>query len=80
MKKRLKFQCWNCRKTYTLLREIEDLQKLIVACPYCNTDAVVDLDPFRKPTVTPFRGGNASQTSLGTELDLPETLPTQKPE
>lgn len=80
MKKRFKFQCWNCPKTYTLFREITDQQELIVACPYCNVDAVVDLNPFRKEKKTVLRGESDDEQSLGVKLQLPEILPTQKPE
>ncbi|MBK8615949.1 MAG: hypothetical protein IPN96_02315 [Anaerolineales bacterium] len=48
MKKRFTFKCWNCSRTYTLLREITTAQKITVACPYCLSEAVVDLAPFLK--------------------------------
>ena len=82
MKKRFTFQCWNCEKTYTLFREITKEQKISVACPYCNTEAVVDLDPFRKEkkVVSLVRGEGDEEQSLGVELELPEIIPTQKPE
>lgn len=79
MKKRSKFKCWNCPRTYTLFREITDQQKLIVACPYCSADAIVDLTPFRKEKKAVLREGDTEQ-SLGYDFQLPEILPTQKPE
>ena len=42
MKKRLKFKCWHCERTYSLFREITDEQKITIACPYCNKEGVVD--------------------------------------
>jgi DNA-directed RNA polymerase subunit RPC12/RpoP len=80
MKKRFTFQCWNCPKTYTLFREITDEQQLVVACPYCNTGAVVDLKPYRKQKKTVMRGDDNDEQSSGFELQLPDVLPTQKPE
>jgi DNA-directed RNA polymerase subunit RPC12/RpoP len=82
MAKRLKFKCWNCPKTYTLLRETKDQQKLFVACPYCNAEAVVDLTPYPKKPISILKNlsSGLEQSLLGSELDLPETLPTQKPE
>ena len=82
MKKRFAFRCWNCPKTYTLFREITNEQEIIAACPYCHADAVVKLDPFRKEkkTVSLVRGESGDEQSPGFELQLPDVLPTQKPE
>lgn len=80
MRKRLTFKCWNCNKTYTLLREITDEQTLIAACPYCNAEAVVDLKPYRKEKKAVMRGNGEDEQNLGEELELPDVLPTQKPE
>ncbi len=80
MKKRFTFKCWKCDQTYTLFREITDEQQLFVGCPFCNAEAVVDLKPFRKEKKTIFRGESENEQSLGIELDLPDILPTEKPE
>lgn len=80
MEKRFEFKCWKCERTYTLFREITNQQELFVGCPYCNTEGVVKLDPFRKQTKTVLRGKNAAEASLGDELQLPDILPTQKRE
>lgn len=79
MKQRYTFQCWNCPRTYTLFREITKLQTLVVGCPYCNAEAVVDLAPFKKQIKQVARGG-AQEQELGEALSLPDVLPTQKPE
>jgi hypothetical protein len=81
MGKRYTFQCWNCPKTYTLFREITDQQTLFVACPYCNAEAVVMLDPFRRENkpVSILKAVGGDEPSLGMELQLPDILPTQKP-
>ena len=83
MSKRLKFKCWNCSKTYTLYKEITDEQTLIVACPFCSKEAVVDLKPFRKPKASvSVLKDILERTTQETEfeLQLPETILTQKPE
>jgi len=82
MKKRFKFQCWNCPQKYTLFREITDEQELIVACPFCNAEAVVKLNPFRKKTIPVLKRSSdyEEEESPGFELQLPDILPTQKPE
>ncbi len=79
MGKRYTFKCWNCTKTYTLFRKITKGQVLTVACPYCNADAVVDLEPYRKEKKVVMRGDEEEQ-NLGENLQLPEIFPTQKPE
>jgi len=91
MKKRFTFKCWNCNRTYTLQREITDQQVLTVACPYCNSEGVVDLDPYRKEiknvmkNITVMRDVSSDDsidesTNAEEELDLPDILPTHKPE
>ena len=82
MKKRVTFQCWNndCKRTYTLFREITKEQVITVACPYCNAEAVVDLEPYRKKIKTVIKGIEDKEQDLGEELELPDVLPTQKPE
>jgi DNA-directed RNA polymerase subunit RPC12/RpoP len=82
MKKRYTFLCWNndCKRKYTLFREITKEQVVTVACPYCNVEAVVDLKPYRKEKKTVMRGDDNDEQSLGFELELPDIIPTQKPE
>ncbi|MEW5717493.1 MAG: hypothetical protein AB1817_02585 [Chloroflexota bacterium] len=84
MKKRLKFKCWKCERTYTLSREITEEQVLTVACPYCNADGVVDLGTYPRRKIQVFRNlsvlSQDDDLTFGTEPELPEVLPTQKPE
>ena len=80
MKKRLEFQCWNCKKTYTLFREISDEQILFVACPFCNKEGVVDLKPFRKEKKSVLRGDSDNKQIIDIELQLPKILPTKQSE
>jgi len=80
MNKRLTFTCWKpkCRKKYTLFREITGEQELIVACPYCLTEGVVDLAPYRKPGRIVLRGVAASATASDFEIILPDVVPTRE--
>ena len=83
MNKRLKLQCWNCPKTYFEILEITDQQEVIVKCPYCRAEAVVDLRPYyRKKIVTVMRHIDLRTPSSegNEELNLPDVLPTRKPE
>ena len=75
MKKRFKFRCWQCDRIYSLYREVNLEQKMLVACPFCDAEAVVDFTP-KKPTEV-FRGGNFGEGEAG--VQLPDILPTRKP-
>ena len=75
MKKRFTFRCWNCKRTYTLYREITDQQEIIVACPYCLKEGVVDLRPY--PFTTEVLRAAEDEEIIVRERQLPEVLPTQ---
>ena len=87
MTKRFKFQCWNCPKVYSQSLEITDQQeKIIVSCPYCRAEAVVDLRPYGNNNMetvlrkikTVSRGeNNDKQDDDG--IQLPDVFPTEKP-
>jgi hypothetical protein len=79
MKKRLEFKCWNCEKTYSLLREIGEGNPILwVACPFCGKEGIVDLNPFREKADLIHKTGSP-QTTATDEIvyDLPDILPTQ---
>jgi DNA-directed RNA polymerase subunit RPC12/RpoP len=76
MRKRFTFQCWNCKKTYTLFRQITKGQVIIVACPYCNREAVFDPNPYPSQKVV-LKAVEGTETETE-ELLLPDVLPTQK--
>ena len=78
MGKRLSFKCWNCKRTYSLFKEITNQQELIVPCPFCNKEAVVKLEIHRKKTV--MRGTAATEQAMGYEYEFPDVIPTQQPE
>lgn len=80
MKKRFAFKCWNCSREYTLFKEITDQQELIVPCPFCNAEAVVKLESFKKKMKTVMRGEGDDDSLPGFEYDFPAVIPTQKPE
>ena len=78
MKKRLTFACWHCQKEYTLLREPDGATRLLVQCPFCEKEAVVDLLPYRSPTDI-FKSIDTPQGNTGETLVLPAVLPTTEP-
>jgi DNA-directed RNA polymerase subunit RPC12/RpoP len=78
MKKRFTFKCWNCKRKYTLFKEITDQQELIVPCPFCDAEGIVKLEPFKKKKVTVMRGED--DQTLGYEYDFPDVIATEKRE
>ena len=80
MKKRFAFRCWNCQREYTLFKEITSQQELIVACPFCDEEAVVKLEPYRKEKKTVLKGVADGGQAIGYEYQFPGVIPTQKPD
>lgn len=79
MEKRFDFKCWNCKKNYSLYIDISPEQTVIVACPYCGAEGVVDLQPFLKQKKSIFKSEAIPGGEPEFELVLPDVLPTQKP-
>jgi hypothetical protein len=85
MEKRIKLNCWHCKRNYTLLKRlnVDEQPKLLLECPFCEREGVVDLAPYRSDVVEVFkniRDVTQDDGKVGQTLDLPETLPTTKPE
>lgn len=78
MIKRYKFQCWNCPKVYFQSLEITDQQELIIACPYCRAEAVVNLRPYNKKPKTIVRRDEENETQGEEGFQFPEIFPTRK--
>ena len=76
--KRFRFQCWNCPKVYSLIIEITDQEELIVTCPYCRAEAIVDLRPYKGRIKTVLGAGEVS-TADDNDIQLPGILPTRMP-
>ena len=78
MKMRLTFSCWNCDREYSLTREIGGKPKLIVACPYCEKEAVADLNPIPDSTTSIYKSLNPPETTIET-YKFPIVIPTSAP-
>ena len=61
-----------------MFKEITQEQELIVACPYCNNEAVVKLEPFKKKNRVVMRDVADGDQSIGYDYDFPEVIPTQE--
>lgn len=73
-KKRLKFECWNCEREYTML--VKNIPKLLVACPYCEEEAIVDLTLYLHSAHK--RLGQSAKNLDLESLDLPDVVPVFK--
>lgn len=71
---RLTFECWNCEKTFSLLLDSE----FISACPYCEKEVVIDLNPFRTGKTSVLRGD--SEDAIGAATGFIDIIPTRQPE
>lgn len=72
--KRVPIRCWNCGRTYELLREFRKKPILLVACPFCSKEGQVRLKPFRTSVVEMKAGDDAFTLD---QLQLPDVLPSE---
>jgi hypothetical protein len=79
MKKRLTFRCWKCAREYSMIREIEGQPQLIVACPFCLEEGVVDLNPYRDAKRVVYRGDGAPPDAALPAYTFPAVIPTAAP-
>jgi hypothetical protein len=80
MNKRLKLQCWNCPKAFFSPVEITVEQEIIVSCPYCRAEAVVNLKPYRKKNTMVMKHIDLHNISNDDdqEFQFPDVIPTKK--
>ena len=62
------------------MREVEGDPQIIVECPFCGQEGVVDLRAYRSPTTNVFQSIDAPADSANEMLNLPDPLPTSPPE
>ena len=78
MKYRQEFQCWQCGERYSLPLPKEDIATWIVTCPYCGSEAAIDLKAFpREKTLYRADGQDASPLPA---YALPDLIVTRKPD
>lgn len=75
---RFNFRCWkvDCighRKPYSLTRRVNQ-ERLIVTCPYCGAEGVVELANYRREQNIVAASGDSEVTLE--DFVLPEVLPT----
>jgi len=80
MEKRFHFKCWNCERQYSLFLTLDGKPTLAVECPYCHQEASAPLAPYVKRPDNVLRGPEATSKIDIASLELPEVLPTTKPD
>ena len=63
-----------------MLKEITNQQELIVPCPYCNQEAIVKLEPYKREKKEVHRGNGDVAQAPDYEYQFPDVIPTEKPE
>lgn len=76
-KQRLTFQCGKCKRNFTFQKKITIEQEWIFQCPYCGTELLLKLEPFRKKPTNLIRGASNTEESLEWEYDFPAVILTQ---
>lgn len=81
-KGRLKLTCCSCKREFSLLRTIDAGQRprFLEICPYCGSECVVDLAPWRTEAVEIYKGDAPEGRVLGGVVDLSRVFPTSAPE
>ena len=79
MKKRLNFICYQCKRIFSFLLDLDLQQKKIVACPFCRAEYVVDLSPHQTAVKTILRDDSKEEQIIGYEYQFPEIIPTPEP-
>lgn len=74
MKKRLTFQCGKCTRTFAFTPELTDKQELLFTCPFCGTELVLRLQPFRRKKITILRGEEQADEAAAWDYAFPDLL------
>jgi DNA-directed RNA polymerase subunit RPC12/RpoP len=79
MMQRLKFECWNCRRDFSLFLETAEKPDLISECPYCASEVLIELDPYRQKQTSLFKSLDDKQPAVSGSSEFPELIPTKRP-
>ena len=79
MKQRLKFECWNCQRVFSLFLETEEKPDRISECPFCRKEVFIELEPYREKKTSLFRSDTEKASELPHDFVFPEVIPTQQP-
>ncbi len=74
MKKRPTFKCGKCTQTFSFTKELTDEQELLFDCPFCGTELVLRLEPFRRKKITVARGEGRPEETGDWEYAFPDVI------
>lgn len=74
MKKKLTFQCAKCKRKFSFQRKITKEQELIFTCPFCGTELILKLEPFKTRKKTTVRGEGNDAESSELEYVFPDVI------
>ncbi len=77
MAKRLYFICWNCKRYFSIFKDITSQQKLVVPCPFCEKKCLVNLPTYRQKVKTIIRGDEVADSDEMYEYIFPDKIPTE---
>ena len=80
LKKRFKFECWQCGQVYSIFREADLKQKLFVTCPFCSAKASVKFGVRNVKEVLRTQNAGTDDGVVFEKFDLPPILKTSKVE
>ncbi|MGD9209435.1 MAG: hypothetical protein PVI90_01600 [Desulfobacteraceae bacterium] len=76
MEQRRIFRCWNCRRNFSLSRELEGQLQIEIVCPFCYKEGLVNLNNYLEPCVEAFNTASTHNTQTYHSLNLPEVIHT----
>ena len=80
MMQRLRFECWNCQRDFSLFLETDEKPDLISECPYCASEVLIELDRYRQRQTSLFKSLNVPQPGATGASTFPELIPTKRPD
>lgn len=78
LEKRFKFLCWKCGEIYSIFREVDLKQKLVVSCPNCGAEASVNFGVSNVQEVLRTQNTGTDDGVTFAKFNLPEVLTTKK--
>ena len=72
--KRLKFQCWQCKREYSQLHDLRGQPRFFTECPFCGEEAVVDLAPYRSSVKEIYQSSEGDAPAAGETYTFPEIV------
>ena len=76
MEQRRIYKCWNCRRNYSLLRELDGQLEIAIICPFCYKEGIVDLNHYLEEAVEVVNSTPPHQNHAWQTLNLPEIILT----